>query len=1032
MDDPAHTGRWDRVLLAFGITVEDASLTPMTADEAQAHADQGWTGWAETAEALREWEADGPDSAGDAAPPTALTLALGEGADAAAELTVGEAAGAVAITATLDAPAPDGGLSFILLPGALDTADADADYELPWAIAIAAGERSGTATIAIAGDDLDEDDETLSISAWAASSGHQNLAGWAALTIIDDDTAGVTVNAAHPFTVAEGGTAAYTVVLDSQPTADVTVTAASGDPGAATVSPASHVFTPEGWDRAATFTVSGLAGAGGVSLAVSHGVTSDDPRYGAVGGGSLALSVSDDAAAREKYADLIARIGEWRDDPCCVDDPAHTDRWDRALLALGETVADPSLSPMTAAEAQGYADRGWTRWSEVAAALRDIQGGAPVVERAVRDVTIPHERMAWQVSLSGVFSDPEGGGLTVTAGSSDNGVATVVMAPDYSSLMVSPQARGTAAVTVIASDGRGRTASDAFTVTVKAAPVVASPLGDVSLEAGGSRDISLAGVFSDADGDALTLSASSSNDAVVSAFVFQDTLTLLAPAEGTATVTVTARDPDGNRVSDSFDVSVASAQQQPPPDPANQAPTVASAIGDVTIVNQSGTQQVSLSGVFDDADGDGLTITAASSDEAKATVSVASDHSSLTVSARARGTATVTVSAADGNGGTVDDSFTVTVKAAPVVDSAISDITGLEVSDWRQVSLAGVFRDADGDSLTLTAASSDQAVAGMVLVAHESRLTVAGLSQGTATITVTAEDSDGNAVSDSFEVSVVAQQQQQQQQEPPPNQAPTVASAIGDLTIVNESGASQVSLDGVFDDADGDSLTVTAASSDEAVATVSVASDYSTLTVSARARGTATVTVTADDGNGGTVSDDFTVTVKAAPEVASPLADVSGLEMQTTREVSLSGVFSDADGDSLTITAASSNDAFATVSVAADGSTLTLTGVAEGTATVTVTARDSDGNRASDAFQVEVVKRFASLIPQMYEWRNDPRYVDDKAHTDRWDRALLAFGETVADTSLTAMTADEAQTYADRGWTRWEPVTAALRQLEGG
>ena len=42
-----------------------------------------------------------------------------------------------------------------------------------------------------------------------------------------------------------------------------------------------------------------------------------------------------------------------------------------------------------------------------------------------------------------------------------------------------------------------------------------------------------------------------------------------------------------------------------------------------------------------------------------------------------------------------------------------------------------------------------------------------------------------------------------------------------------------------------------------------------------------------------------------------------------------------------------------------------------------------------------------------------------KAHTDRWDRALKAFGETVADTSLTAMTAAEAQVFADQGWTRW-------------
>ena len=30
------------------------------------------------------------------------------------------------------------------------------------------------------------------------------------------------------------------------------------------------------------------------------------------------------------------------------------------------------------------------------------------------------------------------------------------------------------------------------------------------------------------------------------------------------------------------------------------------------------------------------------------------------------------------------------------------------------------------------------------------------------------------------------------------------------------------------------------------------------------------------------------------------------------------------------------------------------------------------------------------------------------------------------------MTADEAQEFADRGWTRWVEVTAALREIESG
>ena len=294
-----------------------------------------------------------------------------------------------------------------------------------------------------------------------------------------------------------------------------------------------------------------------------------------------------------------------------------------------------------------------------------------------------------------------------------------------------------------------------------------------------------------------------------------------------------------------------------------------------------------------------------------------------------------------------------------------------------------------------------------------------------------------------------------------PNQAPVVTNALGDVTFSNEGGTRQVSLVrrevdldrdvGVFSDADNDYLNISASSSDETVATVSV--DFSpltnivqrvvhtTLTVTTQARGTATITVTADDGNGGTVADSFTVTVKAAPVVAQPLADVTGLEMETTRDISLSGVFSDADGDALTITAASSDDAKATVSLSADQSKLTVAGVAEGSATITVTAQDADGNRVSDAFGVSVVEaeepeqtpqeKYADLIAQMKEWRNDPQWVGHKSHTDRWDRALLAFGETVSDASLTPMTASEAQGYADQDWgARWVPVAAALRDIE--
>ena len=785
----------------------------------------------------------------------------------------------------LSGPAPAGGVSFTLAPNYEGDSTATADDVVfeSRQVTVPEGDHAEAVSIYIVDDDVDENDETFTVTFAADTPGWSFKApdddpyysgtgtDTETYTIVDDDTAGLTLSATT-LNVAVGATNNYTVVLDSKPTADVTVTPSSGDATKTTVAPASRTFTSDNWNTPQSFTVSGQSTG---TATISHAAASDDTKY--------------------------------------------------------------SGSAVTIAS--------------VEVTVTESTNRAPTVSSALTDATIVSESGTKQLSLSGVFSDADSDALTITAASSDETKATVSVATGYSSLTVSAHAQGTATITVTANDGNGGTVSDTFIVTVKAAPLVASALANVTdLEEGATQEISLSGVFSDADADTLTITASSSDDAKATVAVSSDgsTLTVSGVAEGTATITVTAQDSDSNRVSDTFDVAVTQAPQL---QQANRAPTVASAIGDATILNESGTREVSLSGVFSDADDDSLTITAASSDDTKATVSVASDQSSLTVTAKSNGTATITVTADDSNGGTVSDSFTLTIKAAPVVASVMADITDLEEDSTQDVSLSGVFSDADGDTLTVTASSSDDAKATVTVAADQSKLTVAGVAEGTASITVTAQDSDGNRVSGTFEVAVTEAPQLQQA-----NRAPTVASAIGDATIVNESGTREVSLSGVFSDADNDALTITAASSDETKATISVSSDYSSLTVTASARGTATITVTAIDGNGGTVDDSFNVTVKAAPVVSSDLADVTGLEAGATQDVSLVGAFSDADNDTLTITASSSDDAKATVTVSSDGSTLTVAGVAEGTATITVTAQDSDSNRVSDTFEVSVVE----------------------------------------------------------------------------
>ena len=120
-----------------------------------------------------------------------------------------------------------------------------------------------------------------------------------------------------------------------------------------------------------------------------------------------------------------------------------------------------------------------------------------------------------------------------------------------------------------------------------------------------------------------------------------------------------------------------------------------------------------------------------------------------------------------------------------------------------------------------------------------------------------------------------------------------------------------------------------------------------------------------------------------------------------------------------------SDDETFTVGLDVDNLPSDVAGVIQRPITVTITDDDASGNGGGSG-------PYAALIAKVYEWRNDPRYVHDKRHTDRWDRVLLAFGETVSDSSLTPMSAAEAQGYADRGWERWVEVAAALREIEGG
>ncbi len=103
-------------------------------------------------------------------------------------------------------------------------------------------------------------DQRIVTGAAVSADGHYNArdASDVAVTNTDNDTAGITVSAISGNTTEGGGTATFSVVLTSEPTADVTIGLTSSDLTEVTVSTASLTFTAATWNVAQTVTVTGV------------------------------------------------------------------------------------------------------------------------------------------------------------------------------------------------------------------------------------------------------------------------------------------------------------------------------------------------------------------------------------------------------------------------------------------------------------------------------------------------------------------------------------------------------------------------------------------------------------------------------------------------------------------------------------------------------------------------------------------------------------------------------------------------------
>ena len=150
-------------------------------------------------------------------------------------------------------------------------------------ITVPAGDSSATFDITLVDDMVNESDETIIIQ-WTRSPGIEATPPSFTFTgtITDNEGTGVSVSRTA-LTVTEEDTAgdSYTVVLNTQPTANVTVTVAGHAGTDVTPDPPALTFTPMNWDTAQTVTVTAGndADTADDTVSLTHSAASTDTNY---------------------------------------------------------------------------------------------------------------------------------------------------------------------------------------------------------------------------------------------------------------------------------------------------------------------------------------------------------------------------------------------------------------------------------------------------------------------------------------------------------------------------------------------------------------------------------------------------------------------------------------------------------------------------------------------------------------------------------------------------------------------------------
>ena len=241
---------------------------------------------------------------------------------------------------------------------------------------------SAKLTLTTTGDTEDEPDGSVTVTVKNGNGYTVGVQASSTVSILDDDDPPlpeVTI-AADAASKTEGAAASFTLTANPPPASALAVKVGVAVKGNFGVTAGDRTVTiPKTGSAKLTLATTGDTedepdGSVTVTLVTGDGYTVGSPSSGVVSilDDDDAPPQADEPPPAEVDPALVAAIRGYIAEP--NRSAEHVERWKRVLKAFGETDSDlAGLTPMTAAEAQIHADKGWTRWDEIVTALTTLE-----------------------------------------------------------------------------------------------------------------------------------------------------------------------------------------------------------------------------------------------------------------------------------------------------------------------------------------------------------------------------------------------------------------------------------------------------------------------------------------------------------------------------------------------------------------------------------------------------------------------------------------------------------------------------------